>query len=233
MADEPTVPSEGEVPPVPEGELLEEPMGEDVADALGDETLGPPGGTVEELLHEAEANRRRANASMSLVHKEHFALLFANCFFFAGSLAAWRAAPYGQNDTGGMMTHGLDTIRGAGIFALSLYAFWTLAIGLYTKRTVVWPLLLNMLFGMWVGLGGVIRGIGSEAWDKAYVELQKHEYTALDNMLAGLSTIAPGYWMLTGASMLVLFIIVKGIVGGAAKSKSAASAGGGEGRRRR
>jgi hypothetical protein len=132
-----------------------------------------------------------------------------------------------------MLTHGLETIRGSLIFALSVYTFWSLAIGFHTKKTTVWPLLLNMLFGLWVGLGAVIKGVGSKEWDDAYEVLHKTEYSMLDNMLAGLSTIAPGYWMLTGASLLVLFIIVKGIVGGAAKSKGTAAAGAGEGRRRR
>jgi hypothetical protein len=217
------------VAPVEPTELPEEALG----DEMGDEAH-PPGGSVEELLFEAEANRRRANASMSLVHKEHFALLFANCFFFAGSLAAWRALPYDQNITGGMLTTGLGTIRGAVIFALAIYGFWSLAIGLYTKKTVVWPFLLNMLFGLWVGLGGVMRGYESDEWFAAYDAMKKKSYTALDSMLTGPGTIAPGYWMLTGASLLVLFIIVKGIVGGATKSKaSAAAAPEREGRRRR
>lgn len=206
----------------------------------GAEDAGPPpGGTVEELLHEAEANRRRANAAMSLVHKEHFAFLGANCLFFAGSLAAWRVVEMGPVDGGTrlvQLTHGLDTIRGAAIFALSIYGFWSLAIGLYTKRTVVWPFLLNMLLGLWVGLAGVMRGIGSDAWKRAYADLEKQPHTALDTMLTGLGTIAPGFWMLAVGSLLVLFIILKGLVGGAAQARAAkeqAEGGGGERRRSR
>lgn len=218
------------VPPLEPAELHEEGLGDE---AMGDEAH-PPGGSVEELLFEAEANRRRANASMSLVHKEHFALLLANCLFFAGALAAWRTLPYDQNDTAGMLTTGLGTIRGALIFALSIYGFWSLGIGLYTKKTVVWPFLLNMLFGLWVGLGGVIRGFESKEWFAAYDVLHTRARSALDSMLTGPGTIAPGYWMLTGGSLLVLFIIVKGIVSGATKGKGpAVDAGAGDGRRRR
>ena len=82
---------------------------------------GPPGGTAEELLYDAEAGRRKAVASMSLVHKEHFGLLFANCFFFAGALAAWTRVAPGTPATSASVIHGLDTIRGAAIFALSIY----------------------------------------------------------------------------------------------------------------
>jgi hypothetical protein len=211
----------------PAGEPLAE---ETVAEEEGyDEDAPPPGGTYEQLMDEAEANRRRANASMSLVHKEHYAFLFANCLFFAGALAAWRSGPYGANDAGAAVTHGLETIRGSLVFALALYGFWSLGIGLYTKRTVVWPLLLNMLLGLWVGLGGVVKGIGSPAWEQAYKDLydpaKTASYSAIDKMLAGLGTIAPGYWMLTGGALLVLFILIKGIVSGASKSKTRAAEG--------
>ena len=219
-------PPEGAPVGEPLGEpLAEEPLEEDAEDF--DDGAPPPGGTYEELMHEAEANRRRANASMSLVHKEHYAFLLANCLFFAGALAAWRSAPYGANQMGGAVTHGLETIRGCAVFALSIYGFWSLGIGLYTKRTVVWPFLLNMLLGLWVGLGGVVKGIGSPEWHQAYADLKDptktSSYSAIDTMLTGLGTIAPGYWMLAGASLLVLFIIVKGIVSGAAKSKARAA----------
>jgi hypothetical protein len=183
----------------------------------------PPGGTADELIYEAEANRRRAAAAMHLVHKEHFSLLFANCFFLAGALSAWTRAPYGEAVDASKLMTGMDTIRGA---AIALYGFWTTGIGLYTKKTKVWPFLLNAMLGLWVGLGGVIKGFGSPAWDEAYKVLKDPEktpeYTALDQALVGLGTIAPGYWMLTGGSLLVLFIVLKGIMGGAAKSKRGA-----------
>lgn len=228
---EPQDPTEG-------GGMTLEPVAQ--ADEGFDGEAPPPGGTAEELLYEAEAGRRRAAASMSLVHKEHFGFLLANCLFFAGSLAAWTRAPYGDAVNGGQLMHGLDTIRGAAIFALSIYGFWTTAIGLYTKRTLVWPFLLNALLGLWVGLGGVIKGLGGPAWDRAYQVLKDPEktpsYSALDQALAGIGTISPGFWMLTGGSLLVLFMVVKGIVSGAAQSKAGAAEGedeSGEGRRRR
>ncbi len=217
------------------GEQVSEgaPMGEEpIAEAEGE--AAPPGGTAEELLYEAEAARRRAAASMSLVHKEHYAFLLANCLFLAGALAAWSRAPYGEAVNGGQLMNGLDTIRGAAIFALSIYGFFTTAIGLYTKRTVVWPFMLNALLGLWVGLGGVIRGCGGDAWDHAYEVLKKTEHSHLDKALAGLGTIAPGFWMLAGGSLLVLFIVIKGIVGGAAQALAGAGdEGEAEGRRRR
>jgi uncharacterized membrane protein len=180
----------------------------------------PPGGTAEELMYEAEAGRRRAVASMSLVHKEHFGLLFANCFFFAGSLAAWTRVPPGTTATSASLIHGLDTIRGTTIFALALYGFWVSAVGLYTKRTVIWPFLLNAILALWVGLGGVIGGISG--FDKAIEEVKKREsYSALDTALAGPGSIAPGAWMLAVSGLLVMFMILKGILGGASKAKAA------------
>jgi|GEM_PF-3957079 len=190
-----------------------------------DDVGPPPGGTAEELLYDAEAGRRRALASMSLIHKEHFSLLFANCLFLAGALAAWTRATPGTLARSGDLISGLHTIRGAAIFALALYGFWVIGIGLYTKRTLVWPFLLNALLGLWVGLGGVIRGIGSEAWERSYEVLKDPQHTTsyspLDTALAGLGTIAPGFWMLTGASLLVLFMVLKGILGGASQAKAA------------
>ncbi len=190
-----------------------------------DEEGPPPGGTSEELLYDAEAGRRRALASMSLVHKEHFSLLFANCLFLAGALAAWTRATPGTLAKSGDLISGLDTIRGAAIFTLAIYGFWVSAIGLYTKRTLVWPFMLNALLGLWVGLGGVIRGIGGEAWEKAYKVLMDPEltpsYSPMDTALAGLGSIAPGFWMLTGGSLLVLFMVLKGILGGASQAKAA------------
>jgi len=207
-----------------------EPLAEEaVEEGYGDEGAPPPGGTYEDLMHEAEAGRRRANASMSLVHKEHYAFLLANCFFFAAALASWRSMPYGANETGAAVTHGLETIRGSLVFALAVYGFWSLGIGLYTKRTVLWPLLLNMLLGLWVGLGGVVKGIGSPTWEQAYKDLADPVKTPssskMDEWLAGLGTIAPGFWMLTAGSLLVLFILIKGIVSGAAKTKARAAEG--------
>lgn len=187
----------------------------------------PPGGTAEELMFDAEAGRRRALASMSLVHKEHFGLLFANCFFFAGALSAWTRATPGTPASSAMLIHGLDTIRGTAIFALSLYGFWVLAIGLYTKRTVVWPFLLNAILALWVGLGGVLSGFKSPNYDLAKKVLKETEgsYSALDeHLLAGPGTIAPGMWMLACSGLLVLFMILKGLVGGASKAKAARKA---------
>lgn len=190
-----------------------------IEDEAGHEA--PAAGSAEALLHEAEMNRRRAVASMSLVHKEHFALLFANCFFLAGALAAWNRAEPGTTASSGGLIHGLDTIRGAAIFALAIYGFWVSAIGLWTKRTVVWPFLLNALLALWVGLGGVIAGFKSEAFDKA-MEGVPAGASYLSKFLAGPGSIAPGFWMLAAAGVLVLFLILKGILGGASKSKSKA-----------
>lgn len=179
----------------------------------------PAAGSAEALLQEAEMGRRRAVAAMSLVHKEHFALLFANCFFFAGSLAAWSRAEAGGETSTGALLHGLDTIRGAAIFALAMYGFWVSAVGLYTKRTVVWPFMLNALLALWVGLGGVIAGFKSEGFDKAMENVPAGS-SYLSKYLAGPGSIAPGFWMLAAAGLLVIFLILKGLLGGASKSKS-------------
>lgn len=224
---------------LPEAALPEEALTNEGGAPAEEEGEALPGGTASELLYEAEANRRRALAAMSLVHKEHYSFLFANCFFLAGSLAAWTRAPFAEPVNGGTLMHGLDTIRGAAIFALAIFGFIVSIQGLYTKRTVVWPFLLNAMLGLWVGLGGVVKGLGGPAWDLAYKNLKDPtkfaSYSKLDEALAGVSTIAPGFWMLTGASLLVLFVVVKGIVSGASKAKAAASEAGeaGEGRRRR
>ncbi len=193
----------------------------DANDPIENEAAPAPG-SAEALMQEAEMGRRRAVAAMSQVHKEHFALLFAHCFFLAGSLAAWNRAEPGATASSGALLHGLDTIRGAAIFALALYGFWVSAIGLYTRRTVVWPFLLNALLALWVGLGGVIDGFKAEAFGKAMDSVPAGS-SYLAKYLAGPGSIAPGFWMLAAAGVLVIFLIIKGILGGASKSKARAS----------
>ena len=55
---------------------------------------------------------------------------------------------------------------------------------------------------------------------------------AMDTALAGIGSIAPGFWMLTGGSLLVLFMVIKGILGGASQAKAAKAEAAGARKRR-
>jgi hypothetical protein len=181
----------------------------------------------------------RARAFWSLVHKELLAMLLANCFFFAGALVAWaRVHPWGG--MGATPYSGLETIRGAAIFGLSLFGFWIMVINVWHRQLIVWPYLLNALLALWVGIPGFTNAFGSEAWDRSseWLKAQPGSHSFLEKAMTPLSNIAPGYWLLTAGGALVLIVLVKGILGGASQSRAAAaseaaSGGGAAGGRRR
>ncbi|MHC5011652.1 MAG: hypothetical protein ACYTG6_12020 [Planctomycetota bacterium] len=186
------------------------------------------------ILAEAQHDALRARAAWSLVHKELFILLFANCLFFAGALAAWSRA-YGWMTTPEAPLTGLDTIRGALIFALAIYGFWTMVFNIWHRQLVVWPFLLNALLALWVGIPGFTSRIGSQAWDDAihYVDKVMPSKTMLDWILTPLSTIPPGHWLLTLGGAIVLIVLLKGVLGGHSKSRSTTAEESGGRRRRR
>lgn len=184
----------------------------------------------------AEAHRASLNARAwwSLVHGELLVLLFANCLFFAGVLAAWdRPLPW---DEGVVRTfNGLDTIRGAAIFALSIYGFWVAAFNIWYRQLRIWPYMLSALLALWVGLGGFVNTVGSSRWTGASTWLETQTTSMLTVVLAPLSSVAPGFWLLTAGGVIVLIMLLKGIMSGRAKAKAAQREGGGTGggRRRR
>jgi hypothetical protein len=172
----------------------------------------------ERLLAEVRLEATRARAAWSLVQPQHFALLAANCLFFTSGLAAWNRGPVDAAPGSVPLVHGVDSIAGAAIFALSLYGFWIATFNLRHRPMVIWPFLVNALIALVVGISGFTRAIGSEAWDHA---LRYRE-----------SLVAPGYWLLVAGGMLVLFVLVGGIMKGASKAKAAQAEGGARRRRR-
>ena len=128
---------------------------------------------------------------------------------------------------------GLDTIRGAVIFALSIFGFWIMGINLAFRQLIVWPFFLNALIALWVGIPGFTGTIGSDKWQRAkeYVEGLRGE-SILDRIMGPLSTIPAGHWLLTAGGALVLIVLLKGVLGGASKGRAEAATAGGGGRRR-
>lgn len=211
----------------------EEEILEAAEDFYGDDD---PAVQWEEALGEAHRDGLAAKAWWSLVHKEQMTLLIANILFFVGVLAAWSRAVPGQVADASTYIHGLDTIRGALIFALALYGFFTIGVNLRFRQTRVGPFLINALFALWVGIPGFTRMIGSAEWDqaRAHVELLKQTegVSLLDGFLIPLSAIAPGYWMLTAGGLLVLLVLVRGVLAGASSVKAAQREAAGSRRRR-
>lgn len=192
-----------------------------------------PAAVAEALLAEAHDDARRARASWHLVQPELMVMLFCNCLFFAGALAAWDTeVPDVANPA--LFANGLDSVRGALIFGLSLFGFWIMAINIWFRQLIVWPFLLNAIFGLWVGIPGFTGTIGSEKWERAnaYIDtLKKTESVSLlQEYGMPLSMVPPGAWLLTIGGVLVLIVLLKGILGGA---KSARTTGAGDGGRRR
>ena len=211
----------------------EEVLLEAAEDFYGDED---PAVQWEGALADAHGESLAAKAWWSLVHKEQMTLLFANILFFVGVLAAWSRAVPGDVVNPANYVHGLDTIRGALIFALALYGFVIIYVNIRFRQTRVLPIFLNALFALWVGIPGFTRMFGSESWDKAkaYVDVlkQTQSVSILDNALIPLSAIAPGYWMLTAGGLLVLLVLVRGVLAGASSVKAQKREAAGSRRRR-
>jgi hypothetical protein len=192
------------------------------------------------ILAQAHEQAVRARAAWSLIHKELLLLLFANCLFFAGVLAAWsRGAPGDPGLASSYWLSGLDTIRGALIFALAIHGFWIMFFNVWFRQMIVWPYLLNALLALWVGIPGFTGTIGSAKWEAAqkYVDAQTSK-SLLDPILTPLATIPAGHWLLTLGGAIVLIVLLKGILAGMSQSKSKASgrsdvSGGGSRYRRR
>jgi hypothetical protein len=178
------------------------------------------------ILAEASVERMHRQAYWHGTDRQLFAFLFANCLFFAGALVAWmRSAPGDPAGDPSTYVTGMHTIRGAFIFALSIYGFWTAVFNLWHGQMKVWPYLLNAVLALWVGIAGFAHTIGGTEWDKAKSYLETLESKKmLDDLLVPLSTVAPGYWLLSFGGLIVVWIIVTGLMKGSASAKSPASA---------
>lgn len=191
-------------------------------DAAFDEEAGMDVDT-EALLAAAAMDRVSRQAYWHGNQKQLFTFLFANCLFFAGALVAWtRSTPGDPAGDPSTYITGLHTIRGAFIFALAIYGFWTAVFNIWHAQMKVWPYLLNAVLALWVGVSGFAQGIGGEEWDKAGEYLKSLESKkVLDDILVRFSVIAPGYWLLTFGGLIVAWVIVNGLMKGAQQSEAA------------
>ncbi len=209
------------------------------ADAAFEDAPDVDAGTI---MAEAKVERMHRQAYWHAQSKQLFAFLFANCMFFASGFAAWTRAGYNEDGSAvlvdpSLLFTGLDTIRGAFIFALAIYGFWTAVFNIWHAQMKVWPYLLGGILGLWVGIGGIVSGIGGEQWERSKLYLSDHveSKTLMDDLLTPLGTIAPGYWLCAFGGLIVVWVIVMGLVqgGASAKTSAGASGGGGSGRKRR
>ncbi len=210
---------------------------------LDDETMDEAPSAAEDAMSEIDAafdeeagidvdtGAILAEASMERIHRQAywhgnqnqmFAFLFANCLFFAAVFVAWmRSAPGDPAGDPSTYVTGLHTIRGAFIFALAIYGFWTAVFNLWHGQMKVWPYLLNAVLALWVGIAGFAQTIGGEEWEKAKAHLDTLESkTFKDDMLVPLSTVAPGYWLLTFGGLIVVWVIINGLMKGSQTSKA-------------
>jgi len=207
-------------------------------DDAADDAFEAAGVDTHAILAEASMERMHRQAYWHGTDKQLFTFLFANCLFFAGTLVAWmRSAPGDPAGDPSTYVTGLHTIRGGFIFALSIYGFWTAIFNVWHGQMKVWPYLLNAVLALWVGIAGFAHTIGGEEWDKAKNYLETLESKKmLDDILVPLSTVAPGYWLLSLGGVIVVWVIINGLMKGSASAKGAAPAaetGGKPSRRRR
>lgn len=188
---------------------------------------------VREVLALVEDREMRDRVWWTRVHNEHLTFLFANCLLFAGSLAAWSRFPVGEGGDASTLIHGLDTIRGAAIFGLALYGFFTAVFNIWYRGLKLWPFLLGGVIGLWAGIEGILATMDSGAIDAAKEYADAEGGSFLSVFLTPLSAIAPGYWLITAGGLLVVFVLLKGILGGRAKAKASAREARSGGRRRR
>lgn len=226
MSDEP----EMQADPIDEPEGTADDMPYDEPEGELDETAA--------ILAESQFDRMRRQAYWHGTSKQLFAFLFANCLFFAGVLVAWtRSVPGDPPGDPSTYITGLHTIRGAFLFALAIYGFWTAVFNVWHGQMKIWPYVLGAVLALWVGIAGFVHTIGSEEWDRAREYLNSEAFgskTLFDDLTVPLSTVAPGYWLLTFGGLVVVFVIINGLLHGSKSAKAAAAeSGGGSSRRRR
>ena len=201
------------------------------------------------LLAEAEDDQLRARASWHLLPKEMFSFAFANCLLFAGVMGAWTRAipadwaiawnaanpkekiPVADLDPSTYL-NGLDTIRGTILFAFVMYGFLQVFFNLFGRTIKVWPYMIGALLALEIGIAGIGKAKGGQAWEAAAAYLEAAESkTMFDDLFLQWSAIPPAYWSLTFGGVVVLIVALSGIMKGAQKAK--ASAAEETGRRRR
>jgi hypothetical protein len=198
-------------------------LGDQGAEEGGDEFAAamPIGTTDDELLADAEEDQRRTRASWHLISKEVFTLLFANCFFFAGTLVAWyRGAPGDAVDPANRI-NGLDTIRGALLFGISIYGFWAAVFNIWHRQHRIRAYLIGAILALWIGIGQLGSAIGSPLMDEAMKRLNaKYDRTVYHEITYRLGVIPPSAWLLTIGGAIVLVTLIRGIMQGAQKARS-------------
>jgi len=191
---------------------------EDQAEAATDETEMRPcafcGATIHPSSHRCPECGGHVGIAWGTVHREQFLFVLSSVFMGVGALVSWdQARPSALT--------GLQTIRGGLIFALAVYGVIVGLVGIFNRRTVVWPYFANALVALWVGIQGITNALDSELFKTLSEEKGVtwwHEYRA----------IPPGMWLLTVGGALVVMAVLKGLVGGFAGSRSKARATAGE-----
>jgi hypothetical protein len=185
---------------------------EDRGDAAIDEAEMRPcafcGATIHPSSHRCPECGGHVGIAWGTVHREQFLFLLAAIFMGVGAMVSWdQARPSALT--------GLQTIRGSLIFTLAVYGVIVGLIGIFNRRTVVWPYFMNALVALWVGIQGITNALDSEFFKTLSEERGVtwwHEYRA----------IPPGMWLLTVGGGLVVMAVLKGLVGGFAGAKAKA-----------
>jgi hypothetical protein len=190
------------------------------AEAFAEEAFADDAEGQDPVLIEVQEVRLRTQASWALLPKQVFTLLFANILFFVGCLADWSRAVPGDPWNPLIVTNGLDHIRGSVIFALAIYGFWTCVFNIWHRQMKVWPFLLAAVLGLWVGIGTLTQKLNSDEMDRAIANLAAKSHSFLDKATYRLGVVAPGPWLLTLGGIVVLIVLIRGVMSGAAAAKA-------------
>lgn len=183
---------------------------DDDADLAADDSEMRPcaycGATIHPSSHRCPECGGHVGIAWGTVHKESFLFLLAGIFMAVGAMVSWdQARPSALT--------GLQTIRGALIFALALYGIVVGVIGVFNRRTVVWPFFMNALVALWVGIDGIVKSLDSPLYEQLRVLPGQPWWGKF-------RAIPPGMWLLTVGGALVVMAVLKGLVGGFATSKA-------------
>lgn len=124
---------------------------------------------------------------------------------------------------------GLDTLRGALLFALAVYGVIAGLFNVLFRRMVMWPYVAGGALALWVGLQGLLGGLGGRAYDlwKTWAKGR----SLMESFFAPVRAVSPGHLLLTLAGVITVVKLVGGVLAAATKGKGDAGgdAGGKEG----
>jgi hypothetical protein len=175
------------------------------------------GAAIDPRCHRCSECGGHVGLAWKTVDTELFGMIFASVLIGVGCLVSWtqkRPADF----------TGISTVRGSVMLALAVYGIFSGVLNILYRRHVVWPALINSIFALWTGVGGIMDVMQSAQWKAAGQD--RPEQVAYFEKYFGeyMRAIPPGFLLLTVGGALVMMMIVKGLVAGAGSSAAKAKA---------